>query len=153
MVPKDPRSLLQVIAKLEHLRSAGQAKGLRQFNRWIVRGEAEIQGVDEQVSGPPLRIHIRDISWGGVGFICDRALFPKTLWRMHILFREQIVGHQSMIVRHCRKVDEDVYLVGGQFVIDAGLMCILGVDPAAMREGDQTEVAAPFSFQAPSEVA
>jgi len=152
MAPQDPHILLQTLAKLEHLRDPRRAKSHRRFNRWVVRGDAEIHAVNDPDNPHPLRIHIRDVSWGGLGFVCDRFLLAQALWRVHFLYQEQVVGHQSVLVRHCRQVGDGLYLIGGQFVIDAGLMCLLGVDPHSACTSDGPEIIPAF-FQAPSEVA
>ena len=68
-----PRSLLDELDKLESLREPEKA-GQRQFRRFVVRGEAELHPMNRNRLDPtPLTIQLRDISRGGVGFLCDQA--------------------------------------------------------------------------------
>jgi hypothetical protein len=133
-----PRSLLDELDKLESLREPEKA-GQRQFRRFVVRGEAELHPMNRNRLDPtPLTIQLRDISRGGLGFLCDQPLEAYSAWRVCFLNEGYVVGEQALVVRHCRPVNDELYLVGGQFVIDAGLMISLGVAPGAL-EDDQTE--------------
>ncbi|MEX0776975.1 MAG: hypothetical protein WD042_14815 [Phycisphaeraceae bacterium] len=155
MVANDPRALLAVLAKLENLRDPARCQGLRQYQRWVVRGDATLhQAVDAGgIDRRPLAIQLRDVSWGGLGFVCDRPLHAKSVWRIHFLHQGMTIGHQCMVVRHCRLVRDNLYLLGGQFCIEAGLLSLLGGDPTAEIDGRQVEANPGSAFLAPGEVA
>lgn len=130
MALKEPHAVLEVLSRLEGLRTTEPqgAACKRQFVRQVVRGDAELWSCDEGLGRQSIAIQLRDVSWGGLGFLCTQPLDADSLWRVHFLQRSQIVGHVTLLVRHCRRVDEDLYLIGGQAVIDPGLMLVLGAD-------------------------
>ena len=150
MPPNDPRALLAVLAQLENVRDPSKVAGLRQFARYIVRGDAELHPLnDSDLDRSPVAIQLRDISWTGVGFICSQRLTPNTHFRLHLLSHGHSVGQQTMMVRHCREIRDNLYLVGGQFCIEAGILSLLGLNPGALSQGDGPTA----QFVAPSEVA
>ncbi len=152
MSHKDPHILLDAVARLETLRNQGRNQGQRQFNRWVVRGDAELLPEDGQTDRLPVPVLIRDLSWGGLGFLCDRELPVNSLWRVHFLAHHHVVGQMTMLIRHGRKVDDDLFLIGGQFVADPGLLHILGVGDVQVRLGDENP-AMSANFLPPAEVA
>ena len=92
-----------------------------------------------------------------MGFVCQHSLPTGSNWRVCFLQRGYVIGEQAIVVRHCRPVAEGVYLVGSQFVIDNGLLALLGIDPSAIRDedGSASEIndESAFRFRSPSEVA
>ncbi len=150
MPPNDPRALLAVLAQLENIRDPSRIAGLRQFARYIVRGDAELHPLGQgEINRAPIAIQLRDVSWTGIGFICNQRLNNNALFRLHMLNHGHSVGQQSMMVRHCREIRDNLYLVGGQFCIEAGMLSLLGLNPGALSQGD----AATEHFVPPSEVA
>lgn len=149
-----PHVLLGELDRLESLRDPGR-QGLRSFHRFVARGDAELHPMNRNRLDPtPIEIKLRDISRGGLGFICSHPLPAQSFWRVCFLQHGYVVGEQAVVIRHCRQVSEGVYLIGGQFVMDAGLMITLGVPRSAMEEdgaviSEETEGEA---FVSPGEV-
>ena len=127
MPPKDAHAVLDTVAQLETSRHSTTPLGQRQFRRCVVRGDAELLPEDRQVDRQPVQVSIRDLSWGGMGFICDHDLPVNSRWRVHFLIHGHVVGQLSMLVRHSCRVDDGVHLMGGQFIAHAGLLHIMGV--------------------------
>jgi len=154
MTLSGPHSLLADLARLEGIRDPARDTGQRQFQRFVVRGDAELHVMDRHGDDQPIPIQIRDIGRGGMGFICQQPLDSNSTWRAAFLHRGYVFGQQALIVRHCRQVQAGVYLVGSQFCIESGLMCLLGVDPDAIRDGDSPAgTITPPHFLSPGEVA
>jgi hypothetical protein len=149
-----PHSLLADLARLEGLRDPARSAGQRQFQRFVVRGDAELHSMDRNGDSAVLAIQVRDLGRGGMGFVSQQELDVNSTWRACFLHRGYVFGQQALIVRHCSEVQRGVYLIGSQFCIESGLMCLLGIDPTAIREGDgPTGVAQPPRFLSPGEVA
>jgi hypothetical protein len=157
MTPDRPRHLLDELAKLENLRDPARTAGLRQFRRFVLRGDAELHPADPtQLDRTPIDVQLRDISRGGVGFVCTRKIPARSNWRMVFLHRGYPIGEQTLCVRHGREITEGVYLVGGQYTIASGLLTMLGIEPGDIldSEGDAPDdVVSASSFLTPGEVA
>jgi len=129
-------ALLGELDRLEALRDSSR-QGLRNFGRYVIRGDAELHQMNRNRLDPtPIEIKIRDISRGGMGFICSQPLAEHSSWRACFLQHGYVVGMQALVIRHCREVGEGTYLVGGQFVIDSGLMVTLGVPRGALQDDE-----------------
>lgn len=129
-----PHVLLGELDRLESLRDPGR-QGLRTFRRFVIRGDAELHPMNRNRLDPtPIEIKLRDLSRGGLGFICSQPLPERSSWRVTFLQHGYVVGMQALMIRHSRQVSDGVYLVGGQFVIDSGLMITLGIPRSAMEE-------------------
>ena len=106
----------------------------RKQRRFVVRGEAELHRTGADLSlDPPISIHLQDISLTGARLLCPRSLRPGTVWRLHVLNQGHVVGHQTLVIRHVRQHPTGLFLVGGQFCIEAGLMTVLGVNPDSLH--------------------
>lgn len=150
MTRKDPRELLNVLASLENMRRSPAGPSKRQFPRWVVRGEMELHTVGTQLERQSISAQIRDVSWGGVGFICDRPLPVDSLWRAEIIQHGYIVGTQMLLIRFRKQVDEDLYLIGSQIIADPAVLLTLGVTPSHLQgQADDTSAA----FLAPTDLA
>lgn len=134
----DPgKSLVEELAALEHLRDPSKSKGLRQYRRFVIRGDAELLPMDPtELVRAPIDITLRDISRGGVGFVCSTELPLRSVWRMVLNTHGYAVGMMALVIRHRRVVRDGVILTGGQFGIPTGLMITTGVDPAAISRTD-----------------
>ncbi|MCX5662113.1 MAG: hypothetical protein NTW19_20750 [Planctomycetota bacterium] len=150
-----PQQLLAELAKLESLRNPQSEQKLRAYRRFVLRGDAELSDMERGPSNSgPIQVLLRDIGRGGVGFICPQPLELNSTWRIAFLHRGYAVGHQGIVIRHCREVQAGVYLIGTQFCIETGMMCLLGIDPAAIRDGDKPAKSnEPALYLAPGEVA
>lgn len=149
-----PHSLLADLVRLEGLRDPARSAGQRQYERFVVRGDAELHAMDRQGDITPIAIQVRDLGRGGMGFVCQVQLDINSTWRVAFLHQGYAFGQQALIVRHCHEVQAGVYLIGSQFCIESGLMCLMGIDPAAIRESDGPAGAAqPPRFLPPGEVA
>ena len=150
----DPKGLLAELSKLEQLRRRSAGVRRRRHPRFIVRGDAQLLAMDRPSSNePPLTVMLRDLGRGGLGFVADRTLDAGATRRIRVMQRGYGIGELSIIVRHCRRVKDQVYLVGCQICVDNGLMYLLGVDPTAIQEGDNpATAAASAAFLPPGEV-
>ena len=150
----EPRELLQELDRLEKLRDPGR-NGQRQFRRFVVRGEAELQPMSRSWLDPtPIAIQLRDVGRGGAGFLAPQVLAPGSCWRMNVLNHGYVVGQQGIVVRHCREISSSLYLIGGMFIADTGFLTLLGVPPGALQDGDApAEVTESCSFVSPDEAA
>jgi hypothetical protein len=159
MADNGPQALLAELAKLEALRNESRAatSGQRQYQRFVVRGDAELRSMDRTcLDAAPVAVLLRDLGRGGIGFVSPIELELSSTWQICFLHRDYVIGSQGVIVRHCRKVQDGVFLIGGQFCIETGLMSLLGIDPSAIRDADiATELDEKPSnvFLPPSEVA
>ena len=133
----DPRGLLAELSKLEGKRHQSPAAKRRRHPRYVVRGDAQLAEMDRPSSNePPQTVMLRDMGRGGIGFISERPVDVGATKRLRVIQRGYGIGDLSVIVRHCGKVKDQVYLVGTQICIDNGLMYLLGVDPGELRDAD-----------------
>jgi len=149
-----PHRLLDELVKLENLRDPQHHPGKRLFARFLVRGDAELVSVDRsRLDMTPVPILLRDAGRGGLGFVTDKPLEPNSTWRTGFLNRGYVVAQQALTIRHCRQVGNSLYLIGGQFCAESGLLCLLGVDPASITDGDNPHQAENNNtFLSPGEV-
>ena len=155
MTTSRPRSLLDELERLESLRDPQQA-GHRQFRRYVIRGEAQLHPMNRnQLDPTPITVQLRDLSRGGIGFLSPEGLSVGSTWRACFLKEGHVVGEQALMIRHCRAVGESLFLVGGQFIADTGLLLTLGVSPGELREGtleSQDETADDDDYLGPTQV-
>ena len=145
--------VLHELAELERSRHSlvpGQCQ--RQFDRHVIRGEAVLTPVeDRSKEGFMVEAHLRDVSRGGIGFVCRELLEAGSRWRIEFRQHGHAIAEQTIVVRHCREVRSNLYLCGSQFIASAGLLTLLGV-PAAdlLAESESNE---PDAFLSPGDVA
>ncbi len=142
MVANGSQHLLEEVNRLETLRVPDrEADRPRRYRRFVIRGDAELHPMSRtRLDSTPIEIKLRDIGRGGIGFLCASPLPIDSSWRVCFLQHGYAVGVQAMVVRHCREVSQGVYLIGGQFVIDNGLLAVIGADADALRdEGQPTD--------------
>jgi len=153
----ESKAVLAELTRLEARRQQNIDAKQRQFKRYVVRGEAElVPGEPADVDRKPVEVHLRDISRGGLGFVCDRKIPVNSNW--HVVFFHQglQVARQPVVIRHCQSVNNGLYLVGALFCIEAGLLSILGVDTKDLHgrmDIGRDEPTDAGNFLAPSEVA
>ncbi len=137
----NPETLLTELTRVEQARSpqAGRSgANRRQFARHSVRGEAELHPVGRnRINSSPIEIQLRDVGSAGLGFVYSERLPVGSSWRVNFFCRGYIIGSQSLVVRHCTRIGEGLYLMGSQFVLDAGVLAALGVDMSEF-EGEDT---------------
>lgn len=132
----------QVLDTLAQEENASRADGSekRRATRKSVRIEALITPLLESaMSVDPIRIHVRDLSMTGMGFMCAVPIPPGTLWRMSLLVEHHTLGQQAFTVRHCRAISNNVCMVGAQFCVDPTLIRLVGLklaDMAVLRSPD-----------------
>lgn len=131
----DPRTLLSELDKQEDFGQGDAKISLRQYHRWAVRGEAELFPLnsEQRLDRSPVTIQLRDIGLGGMGFVSPTLLPVHSLWQVSFSQHGYPVGRQTLVIRNCRKLESDIYLIGSQFCIEVGLMCMLGIDPGKLR--------------------
>ncbi|MAX23659.1 MAG: hypothetical protein CMJ19_04060 [Phycisphaeraceae bacterium] len=135
MAKAEAQQLLDELNRLEDLRNPARCEGKRQFQRFVVRADAELIRMDRShTNESPIPIMLRDIGRGGIGFVCTDQLESDSLWQISFLQHGFVIGHMGLIVRHSRTISDDVYLIGGQFCSDSGLLYQLGVNPSMVAE-------------------
>jgi len=138
MSKSGPDSLLQELTRLETLRDPHFAKSVRAFERYVVRFDAELHPMDRaSKTQTPIPIQLRDLSRGGIGFVCSEPLEPQSIWHVSFIKDGYCIGTQALVVRHCRLIKETTYLAGAQFCISSGLLIQMGIKPSALRDGNQ----------------
>ncbi|QQE10766.1 hypothetical protein JD969_14835 [Planctomycetota bacterium] len=157
MSERSPEELLEELNRLEHVRIAHDENPCnRHFDRHIVRGEAELHPMNRSKLDPtPIEVQLRDVGRGGLGFISQDSLPLGSTWRICFTKRGFVVGQQAIIVKYSHQVSTGVYLIGSQFIIDTGLLTLLGVNPAAIDKEDSEIIEAneDVSFLPPADVA
>lgn len=133
----EAQQLLDELNRLEDLRNPARCEGKRQFHRYVVRSDAELVRMDRSHTlETPIPVMLRDVGRGGIGFVCTDKLDNESLWQVNFLQHGFVIGHMGVIVRHCRTISDDFYLIGGQFCSDSGLLYQLGVNPSVVEESD-----------------
>ncbi|QDU72342.1 PilZ domain-containing protein [Mucisphaera calidilacus] len=150
MIVAQSHDLLDTLNALEDLRS-NEVSARRAFQRFVVRGDAQLLPMDRNHLDPnPIPIHLRDISRGGLGFITTAELDVNSSWRVVFYHHGFPVGEQGLVVRHSRRVEAGLHLVGGQFVVNSGVLSLLGIDPSQIDDEDQADIpAVPGDFRSP----
>lgn len=139
MSKSEPQALLQELTRLETLRDPSFVQSKRQFERFVIRADAELHPMDRsRHDQSPVPILLRDISRGGMGFVCSEPLSPDSTWHVSFTKDGYIIGSQAVIVRHCRLIKETTYLAGAQFCISSGLLAQLGIKASSLRDSDQS---------------
>jgi len=136
MSSSDQQDLLEAVKRLEDGRDrpSDASMGNRYFHRFVVRGDCELTPVNRrQMDQSSLPVALRDIGRGGMGFLSPREIAVGSVWRAGFLLRDHIVAQQTLMVRYCQQIQEDVHRVGCDFCLDNALFCLLGVD---LRELD-----------------
>ena len=148
----NPHNVLAVLSDIERRSLQGPMTGKRQFVRRSLRGEAILQTLeDAAVEVRTLRVQLRDISQTGIGFLASERIESGTIWRVSFVVRNFAVGQQTITVRHSRPIAEGVYLSGGQFCIEPGLLHMMGIDPDSLSEGDSKEFVECDAFLPPGD--
>lgn len=131
----EPRDLIEVLSRLEYWRQETPEENHRTFRRFTIRGDATLESVDMLTSEtPPTHIMMRDISRGGAGFLCNRYLERGGIWRINFQAHNMRIGCQTICVRFCRLVQDGLFLIGGQFVVEPYILHSLGVDMHQMTD-------------------
>ncbi len=132
----EPRDLMAVLKRLEQQRHVtADVESQRRFRRFNVRADGLLESLD--IAGEPsFPVMLRDISRGGVGFLADRFLEPTSMWRLRIVRRGIVLGSQPLLVRYCRLIQSDLYIVGGQFVAEPSLMSAAGVSDEDIKANE-----------------
>lgn len=151
MLAGEPLELLNELDRLKRLRQP-QPDGQRRFRRFPIRADAELHPLDPACPDrAPLEVKLRDISLAGVGFVCQQAVPINSHWRLCLFRRGYAVGSLALLVRHCKQVSSNLYLAGGQFCIEPGLLTLLDVPPSALSEEGKA-TADPSNFVSPRDV-
>ena len=125
-------NLAEVLSMLDERRQEPVEDTKRRFQRFPVRGDAQLEPLDSDAIEHTTSVLLRDISRGGVGFLSDHTLEPGALYRLRFRVNGNTVGSQPIAVCFCRLVQDGLYMVGGQFVIEPYLMTLVGVEPAEL---------------------
>lgn len=132
------KDLMDVLTMLEECRQDPVVETQRKFKRYSVRADAKLESMDDDCADTRTTILLRDISRGGIGFLCDRFLDPGTMHRVRFQVHGYPVGSQPIVVCYCRLVQDNLYMIGGQFVVEPYLMALAGVGPEQLGNDDLT---------------
>jgi hypothetical protein len=150
----DPRTLLATLTRLEQSRTAPPPGAKRHYRRFVVRGEAELRPLEgARLDQRPVAVQLRDVGLGGLGFVASEPLEHDSLWCAHFGQQGLTIGTQTIKICHCRRVEDGLYLIGGQFCIDTGLLYVLGVSATDIHNKLFPDGEAVSSFLPPGEVA
>ncbi len=123
-----PNDLIGLISQPEYWQQTQAKDQQRCFERFEVRGDATLEPIEKgHVESPCIRVQLRDISRGGIGFISNQFIDPGTVWRVRFEYQSELIGTQPAVVRYCRLTSENMYIVGGQFVVEPAMMMLQGV--------------------------
>lgn len=158
LVHEDPEKLVDVLARLEAERRRPENENRRRFRRFVIRGEARLEPLNNSSLGDSQVVLLRDVGYAGVGFLTDRELDLETMWRMrfHHPNHGTVFGAQPVIVRYCRPIQPNLYMVGAEFVIEPYLLSLLGVEDKKLRQevaGTEEEEADNAEYRAPDALA
>lgn len=147
----EPKDLMEVLERLERARQEPTNGQHRSYKRHPVRGDARLEPLSEDPYAETVPILLRDISRGGVGFLSEQQIEPGSLWRIRFQQQGRWIGSQAIAVRHCRLIQSELYLVGGQFVIEPYILQMVGVPERelAREEGDESSGDGEADFLAP----
>lgn len=135
MTLTDPNALIGQLQSAEYWSQESPVDTNRAYRRFDVRGDATIQRMEAgHLDQPTLSIQLRDISRGGIGFVCEQFIEPGTAWRVGFEYRGHVVGYQPIVVKFCRLVQHGLYLSGGQFTVEPAMMTLLEVDEQELQE-------------------
>ena len=128
MPPQEPNHVLDTLARLEYWRQPPVDNPKRQFRRYMIRGDATLEPLEEQtIESPVIHVMLRDVSRTGVGFLCDTLLQRYSFWRVKFRLQHYQMGTQAVMIRYCRQVRGGLFLVGAQSVMEPYLLGLLGV--------------------------
>ena len=129
MTTQTSSALITKLAELEAIRESSPAAEKRQFPRLGARGEGLLVAARES-RGQLENVHIqlRDISWGGIGFIGQESLEVGSQWQSYILRDGHQINCGRLTIRHCSEVSEGVYLCGSSPTLEAGMLALVGVN-------------------------
>ena len=131
------RKLLRELEEETHAPS--DDPGSRRFERFPVRGDVRLRSDLPEASIPPIFGLLRDVSRGGAGVLVNRPVDPNAAFHMELRTRQSVAAVLPAFCRHCRKLDDDAYVIGMAFGAEASLLLAFGIDAAAVRAGDQGE--------------
>jgi len=103
-------------------------------------------------------ILLKDISRCGAGVIASRPVEICDAVPLTICDGSLTVATLPTFVRHCRRIgssEQEAYIVGLDFGVDASVLTALGVSPLDVLRGDQMEadeLSNPDSFCAPEDL-
>ena len=127
---RDRHKALEILRELEALKRKGAWSIQRNAPRLDLRGEAELVAIDQRrPQDRPLTIQLRDVSLGGVGFLCAEPIPIHSQWRALFMRHHFQVGQQTVRILHCQEVREGGHLVGSQVCLERGLASLLGIEP------------------------
>lgn len=149
MSSETAHDLLAQLDQLERLRRPVKT-GKRSFQRFMVRGDAALHPLDSsELDRTPVEVKLRDVSRSGVGLLTNRHMPEGSCWRLEFIRRGHPIGHQAVVVRHCREVQPGVYLTGTQVCLETGLLSLLGVDVGLLALCDERAAGHDLEFVDP----
>ena len=134
--PRRPERLVDVLARIEADRRTAIEEDRRRFRRFVVRGEALLEPLNRKSVAESRTLLLRDIGYAGIGFLAHQPLDPESMWRVRFQHDDQgaVVGSQPVIIRSCRMVQPNLYMVGAEFIIEPYLLSLLGIDSMKLRQ-------------------
>lgn len=150
--------LVDVLARIEADRRTAIEEDRRRFRRFVVRGEALLEPLNRKSVTESRTLLLRDIGYAGIGFLADQPLDPESMWRVRFQHDDHgaVIGSQPVVIRYCRPVQANLYMVGAEFIIEPYLLSLLGIDSVKLRHEatvDAAHDAAAAEYRAPDALA
>ncbi len=144
MAITEPCDLTEVLSRLDYWQQDPAIEANRGYRRFSIRGEASISTSSAKHSlDPALNVLLRDVGRGGISFLSEQSLQLGSSWRIALQKHGLYIAAIPIVICYCRKVQEGLYLVGTQFVVDAFVLHNLGIDLAELEDDivphDETE--------------
>jgi hypothetical protein len=135
----NPSTSQDAFRKLEAWQNPNIESCERRAKRYAVRCDCRLICEAPGSAGAPVLdqiVQIRDVSRTGAGLLCSVPIESGSRWRLHPIVNGVALAALPVFCRYCRKVDEDVYLVGVEFGIEASTLIALGVSPADLQRDE-----------------
>ncbi len=129
----EPKNLVDLLNRLEQTRKDPTDEPHRRFRRFIIRGDAIVEPLQSGHSHENQTVMLRDISRGGLAFLSRQFFEPGTLWRIRFQRDGMDFASHPIAIRFARRIQDDLFLIGGQFVIEPFILTMLGVGEDQLR--------------------
>lgn len=135
---KNAKATLEQLHRIEsHSKTSDGGKLRRAFQRFDVRGQAKLRPVQRNLNDhDSVDIQLRDIGRGGLGFVCNHELPLGSIWNVQFVHQGYVIDTRTIQIRFVRELEPGCFVTGTQFIINDGLMALLGVSPAEIDRHD-----------------
>lgn len=138
-MPSSAKDTLQELHRMEYSsKDTHDEQTRRAFQRFDVRGQAKLRPAQRNLLNDQdsIDIQLRDIGRGGLGFVCSQSLPSGSIWNVQFIHQGYVIDTRTIQVRHVSELEPGCFVIGTQFIINDGLMALLGVSPAEIDRHD-----------------